>query len=127
QAFGDALAATRRSGGVTASDRGALYAVRQTVDGSQRGARFIVLRNTEPRREIETRLQLGVDGHSYVTAPVGLPPHSLAMLLAGYNLGSFRLRYSTSRPLTQAAIDGQEVVVLYGAAGTRGETVLAMA
>lgn len=127
QAFGDALAATRRSGGVTASDRGALYAVRQTVDGSQRGARFIVLRNTDPRREIETRLRLGVDGHSYVTAPIGLPPHSLAMLLAGYNLGPFRLRYSTSRPLTQATIDGQEVAVFYGTAGTRGETVLAMA
>src|SRR5205823_7605945 len=106
--------------------------VRQTIDGRQRGALFIVLRNADPRRWGSTRLRLPVDGR-YETVPhdrgaaVRLPPHSLALLLAGYHLGPFHLRYSTSRPLTQAWVNGAEVAVFYGVPGTEGETSLAFA
>ena len=131
QAFGDALAATHRVYSVTASNPSLLYSVRETVDGVQRGAKLIVLRNTDPSHTSETRLRLTVDGRAETIPHAGaavLPPHSLSMLLAGYNLGSgFRLRYSTSRPLTQAWIDGQQIAVFYGTAGTLGETALAFA
>ena len=60
-------------------------------------------------------------------ADVALPPHSLALLLADYHLGPFHLRYSTSRPLTQAQVNGTEVAVFYGVSGTPGETALAFA
>src|SRR5205085_7237991 len=56
-----------------------------------------------------------------------LPPRSLALLLAGYHLGPFDLRYSTGRPLTRAWAHGAEVAVFYGVPGTPGETALAFA
>jgi len=49
------------------------------------------------------------------------------MLLADYDLGGSRLVYSTSELMTDAAIGGREVAVLYGRPGTDGETTLAFA
>jgi beta-galactosidase GanA len=46
------------------------------------------------------------------------------MLLANSTLGSERLVYSTSELLTDAAIGGSDVAVLYGRPGEDGETVL---
>jgi beta-galactosidase len=132
QAFGDALGATHRSYAGSATNPRLLYAARQTVDGRQRGALVLVLRNADPRHGQDTRLRLPVAGR-YEAVPhdpsavVQMPPHSLALLLAGYHLGPFYLRYSTSRPLTQAQGSGAEVAVFYGVPGTPGETALAFA
>lgn len=128
-AFADALGATRRSSLVAATSPGLLYAARETVDGPQRGAQFIVLRNTDPRRWAATQLRLPVGGYEETIpwargASIQQPPHSLSMLLANYNLGPFHLSYSTSRPLTQARVNGDQVAVFYGTPGTGGETAL---
>jgi beta-galactosidase GanA len=45
-------------------------------------------------------------------------------LLAGYQLGSQRLQYSTSELMTHARIGSRDVALLYGRAGQDGETVL---
>jgi hypothetical protein len=128
-AFGDLLGATERTASVTASNPRLLYAARQTVDGPQRGAQLIVLRNTDPTHSSATSLTLRLpDGSGAMPLGPGesiaLPPHSLQLLVARYHLGPFYLRYSTSRPLTHMTIGGAEVAVLYGAPGTAGETAL---
>ncbi len=46
------------------------------------------------------------------------------VLEANYKLGGSTLRYSTSELMTNAAIGGRDVAVLYGDAGSDGETVL---
>ncbi|MFB9834275.1 beta-galactosidase [Actinoallomurus acaciae] len=46
------------------------------------------------------------------------------IIVAGYDLGGNRLQYSTSELMTNATIGGHDVAVLYGDAGTAGETVL---
>jgi beta-galactosidase GanA len=46
------------------------------------------------------------------------------IVLADYALGSNQLRYSTSELMTNATIGGHDIAVLYGQAGTDGETVL---
>ena len=46
------------------------------------------------------------------------------IVVAGYDLGGNRLRYSTSQIMTNATIGGQDVAVLYGDHGSDGETVL---
>jgi beta-galactosidase GanA len=46
------------------------------------------------------------------------------LLLANYSFGGQQLMYSTSQLMTQATIGGQAVALLYGDAGTDGETVL---
>src|SRR5919199_1991256 len=89
QAFGDALAATHRSDAVSATNPALLYAARQTLDGRQRGALVLVLRNADPRHAQDTRLRLPVAGRDEAVphdrgAVVQMPPHSLALLLAGY-------------------------------------------
>ena len=131
-AYGDLLGATRRTPLVTATNASLLYAARQTVDGPQRGAQFIVLRNTNPVRANTTRLRLPLtDGAAADTVPragaIALPPHGIALLVAHYRIGRFSLLYSTSRPLTHATVDGNQVAVFYGAPGTAGETALACA
>ncbi len=152
-AFGDLLAATRADGAgamgaeghsvgaVTATNPSLLYAVRQAVDGPQRGARLIVLRNTDPTHPSATRLRLPLDGRivsipmlasgadAAATAASGitLPPHALDLLIANYHLGPFDLLYSTSRPLTHAQVGGDQVAVFYGTPGTPGQTVLSFA
>ncbi len=143
--FGDLLAATRpdnagnSAGAVTATNPSLLYAVRQTVDGPQRGARLIVLRNTDPTHPSATRLRLPIGGRSVpIPMPVNgagataaggitLPPHALDLLVANYHLGPFDLLYSTSRPLTHARVGGDQIAVFYGAPGTAGQTVLSFA
>jgi beta-galactosidase GanA len=45
-------------------------------------------------------------------------------LVAGYQLGSQRLQYSTSEIMTHARIGNRDVALLYGRAGESGETVL---
>ncbi|MCO5974067.1 beta-galactosidase [Actinoallomurus soli] len=49
------------------------------------------------------------------------------IITANYDLGGNRLQYSTSELMTNATIGGQDVAVLYGDAGTTGETVLRFA
>jgi len=142
-AFGDLLAATRSegtNGAVTATNPSLLYAVRQAVDGPQRGARLLVLRNTDPTHPAATALRLPIGGHM-VTAPMAaavsgtgagttaasgiiLPPHALDLLVTNYHLGPFDLLYSTSRPLTHARVGGDQIAVFYGTPGTPGQTVL---
>jgi beta-galactosidase GanA len=46
------------------------------------------------------------------------------IIVADYNLGGSQLQYSTSELMTNATIAGRDVAVLYGDAGTAGETVL---
>ena len=46
------------------------------------------------------------------------------LLLANYAFDGQQLMYSTSQLMTQATIGGQAVALLYGPAGTDGETVL---
>ena len=129
-AFGDLLGATARTPAVAASNPRLLYAARQTVDGTQRGAQLVVLRNTNPTQTSSTALTLHLLDR-YETVPhqgvITLPPHALALLVARYHLGPFYLLYSTSRPLTRATIGADEVAVLYGTPGTPGETAFSFA
>ena len=46
------------------------------------------------------------------------------VFVANYKLGDSTLRYSTSELMTNATIGGRDVAVLYGDAGSDGETVL---
>ena len=46
------------------------------------------------------------------------------IIVANYQLGGSQLQYSTSEIMTNATIGGRDVAVLYGDAGTDGETVL---
>ncbi|WP_432828780.1 beta-galactosidase [Dactylosporangium sp. CA-092794] len=46
------------------------------------------------------------------------------IIVAGYSLGGNELRYSTSELMTDATIGGRDIAVLYGDAGSAGETVL---
>src|SRR5262249_6535531 len=46
------------------------------------------------------------------------------IIVANYKLGTNQLRYSTSEIMTNATIAGRDVAVLYGDAGSDGETVL---
>ena len=46
------------------------------------------------------------------------------IIVANYTLGTNPLRYSTSEIMTNATIGGRDVAVLYGDAGSDGETVL---
>ena len=46
------------------------------------------------------------------------------LLVANYSFGGQQLIYSTSQLMTQATIGGQAIALLYGDAGTDGETVL---
>ena len=46
------------------------------------------------------------------------------ILVANYQLGEQRLRYSTSEIMTDQQIGGRDVALLYGRAGQAGETVL---
>ncbi len=46
------------------------------------------------------------------------------IVVANYLLGTNALRYSTSEIMTDATIGGRDIAVLYGDAGTDGETVL---
>ncbi|MEU0791675.1 beta-galactosidase [Amycolatopsis sp. NPDC005961] len=49
------------------------------------------------------------------------------IVVAGYDLGQTRMQYSTSEIMTNAAIGGRDVAVLYGDKGGPGETVLRFA
>ncbi len=130
-AFGDLLAATRGSGDVSAANRSLLYAARVAVDGAQKGAELIVLRNTGAHAGA-TALRLRLAGQSYLIpmrgrSTVVVPARSLSMLVAGCHLGAFHLLYSTSRPLTHAQVGATQVAVFYGTPGTSGETALSFA
>src|ERR1700755_2988511 len=46
------------------------------------------------------------------------------IIVANYKLGTNQLQYSTSEIMTNATIGGRDVAVLYGDAGTEGETLL---
>ena len=46
------------------------------------------------------------------------------IIVANYKLGTNQMQYSTSEIMTNATIGNQDVAVLYGDAGTDGETVL---
>lgn len=129
QAFEDALVATEPDGAaLTATNRNLLYAVRRSVSRSQKNALFIVLRNADPHRTMSTQLQLPVGRTPVRTGTITLGPHSLQLLLANFHITPTTLLwYSTSRPLTQASIDGGRALVFYGEPGTMGETSLAFA
>ena len=49
------------------------------------------------------------------------------IVVAGYDLGRTRMQYSTSEIMTNAAIGGRDLAVLYGDEGGPGETVLRFA
>jgi beta-galactosidase GanA len=55
---------------------------------------------------------------------IGLDGRASKIIVADYDLGGNQLRYSTSEIMTNAAIAGREVAVLYGDHGSDGETVL---
>jgi beta-galactosidase GanA len=55
---------------------------------------------------------------------IALDGRESKIIVANYDLGGNQLRYSTSELMTNATIGGQDVAVLYGGAGTAGETVL---
>ncbi|GAB3984340.1 beta-galactosidase [Actinoallomurus acanthiterrae] len=67
---------------------------------------------------------------TYPTVPqqpgtgIALDGRESKIIVADYDLGGNQLRYSTSELMTNATIGGHDVAVLYGDAGTAGETVL---
>ncbi|WP_405590479.1 beta-galactosidase [Streptomyces sp. NBC_01190] len=55
---------------------------------------------------------------------IGLDGRASKIIVADYDLGGSRLRYSTSEIMTNATIAGRDIAVLYGDHGSDGETVL---
>ncbi|MER6394804.1 beta-galactosidase [Kitasatospora sp. NPDC001603] len=95
------------------------------------GTQFHVLRHADSTAVTRDSAHLTVDvgGRSY-TVPqqpgtaLTLDGRQSKVILAGYDLGKARLRYSTSELMTDAAIGDQHVAVLYGDHDSDGETVL---
>ncbi|NUR27972.1 MAG: cellulase family glycosylhydrolase [Catenulispora sp.] len=67
---------------------------------------------------------------TYPTVPqqpgtaIALNGRESSLIVADAKLGDSRLQYSTSQLMTEAAVGGRDVAVLYGDTGTDGETVL---
>jgi beta-galactosidase GanA len=55
---------------------------------------------------------------------ISLAGRESKIIVADYDIGGNQLRYSTSELMTDATIAGRDIAVLYGGAGTAGETVL---
>lgn len=97
---------------------------------SKTGTQFIYLRQADApsTATVSTRLALSIGGVSYPVVPqtgtITLKGRDAKMLVAGYNFGGQKLVYSTSELATQESIGGRSVALLYGPAGTDGETVL---
>ncbi|MEV6344372.1 beta-galactosidase [Actinoplanes sp. NPDC051851] len=82
------------------------------------GTTFVLVRNPGTTA-VTTTLDWGTHA-----LPVTLPGHGARVLVGGFALGGQRLVASTSEILTQEAIGGRDVAVLYGDDGTPGSTIL---
>lgn len=94
------------------------------------GTQFITLlhRDTTAVTDDRTTFPLALRDGNYSVVPqqgaVRLNGRDAKILVAGYDLGSHRLVYSTSEIMTHAPIAGADVAILHGRAGETGETVL---
>lgn len=97
---------------------------------SRTGTQFIYLRqaNAPSTATVSTHLSLTVDGVSYPVVPqsgtITLKGRDAKMLVAGYDFDGQDMVYSTSELASRESIGGRAVALLYGPAGTDGETVL---
>jgi beta-galactosidase GanA len=88
-------------------------------------ARFLMVTHKPSNGQTDDRFTITADlpDGRYVL-PMRLNGFDAKWLVAGVNLGSQRLVYSTSELQTAVTVDGQDVLLLYGRAGETGETVL---
>lgn len=95
------------------------------------GQSFLFLRRGDAGAPMTTRLRLRLSGRT-VTVPrakgtgVTVPGHGARLLLANAAIGPLHLNYTTSDVLTQIQTSQGAYVVLYGPAGTSGETSLTL-
>jgi beta-galactosidase len=96
----------------------------------QTNTQFLYLRqaNGPSTATVSTHLALTVGGVQYPVVPqsgnLTLKGRDAKMLLAGYHFDGQSLVYSTSELASQESIGSRAVALLYGPAGTDGETVL---
>ncbi len=91
------------------------------------GQAFIFLRHGDPGAAVQTSVRLTLPGQNY-TIPqksgtaITIPGHGAELLTANVQTGPLRLNYSTSEVLTDASTSQGNYLVLYGPAGSSGET-----
>ncbi len=96
----------------------------------QTKTQFLYLRqvNAPSTATVSTHLTLTVGGVHYPVVPqsgdITLPGRDAKMLLAGYEFDGQFLVYSTSELASQELIGNRAIALMYGPAGTDGETVL---
>ncbi len=94
------------------------------------GTQFFFVRHADTRVTATHRTTLTLSGRdgSYPRVPqlgdVAVAGRDAKILVAGYDLGSQRLVYSTSQLMTHARIAARDVAILHGREGESGETVL---
>ena len=92
--------------------------------------RFLDVRHTDSTSTSDDSTTFALDGPdgSYPRVPqqgaVELAGRDSKLLVAGYDMDSQRLVYSTSEIMTHARVGDRDVALLYGRQGQSGETVL---
>jgi beta-galactosidase GanA len=105
------------------SSNAALQTAQRTNPDS--GTQFVLVRHTDRAATSDDSGTLDwstPDGRYQV--PVRVIGRDAKLFVAGYDMGGQRLVWSTSEIMTHATIDGRDVAVLYGTAGSTGSTVL---
>jgi beta-galactosidase GanA len=94
---------------------------------------FYVVRHRDSTATTTDNTHIAVDlsdGDVYPSVPqqpgtnITLAGRDSKLLVAGYDMGSQRLQYSTSELMTHGRAGGRDVALLYGRDGQDGETVL---
>ena len=97
------------------------------------GTQFVTLlhRDTTATTDDRITFPLSLRDGTYPVVPqqgaLRLNGRDAKLLVAGYDLGSQRLVYSTSEIMTHASIAGADVALLHGRIGEAGETMLRFA
>lgn len=125
QAYGGTLAGADAAPSA-ASVTNTQVVVHSRVDAAS-GTAFIFLRHGDAGKPVQTSLRLTVPGFSgtvpqHPHSAITLPGHGAQLLLADRTVGPLHLNYTTSSVLTQATTAEGPYLVLYGPAGSSGET-----
>ncbi len=125
QSYGPSLAgAGPFSGSVSATDENLRVHARANA---QTGQLFVFLRHGDPGDPIDTKLSLPIEGRT-LSIPqkpgtfITVPGHDAQVLTANVDVGPLHLNYSTSQILVDADTASGHYLVLYGPAGSEGET-----
>lgn len=125
QSYGPVLAgADAAPAAVTISNPAVVVHTRQDPTSGQL---FVFLRHGDPGDAVQTHLTLNIGGHplSVPQEPdtdITVPGHGSALLTANVAVGPLHLNYSTSQVFTDANTAEGHYLVVYGPAGSDGET-----